>query len=155
MELLLWRHAEAEDGVSDLARKLTAKGEKQARRVAQWLNDRLPNSARIVSSPALRAQQTARALAELSDRKLKVLPQLSPGASVEEILHAVDWPHARGTIVAVGHQPTLGLVASKLLTGTEQPWAIKKGALWWLSSRTEEGDSSAVLLLAAISPNLL
>jgi len=154
MELLLWRHAEAEDGAPDLARKLTAKGEKQARRVAQWLNDRLPGSARIVASPAMRTQQTARALTELADRKLKILPQLAPGSSVEDFLRAADWPHARGALVAVGHQPMLGLVASKLLTGIEQPWAIKKGALWWLSSRSEEGDS-AVVLIAAISPNLL
>jgi len=155
MDLLLWRHAEAEDGLPDLARELTGKGEKQARRVAQWVNDRLPNSARIVASPALRTQQTARALTELSGRKLKILPQLAAGSSVEEFLRAVDWPHARGAVVAVGHQPMLGLVASKLLTGMEQPWAIKKGALWWFSSRTEEADSSAILLIAAISPNLL
>jgi len=155
MDLLLWRHAEAEDGGPDLARKLTAKGEKQSRRVAQWLNDRLPGSARVLTSPALRAQQTARALTELSNRKLKVLQQLAPGASVDEFLRAVDWPHARGAVLAVGHQPMLGLVASKLLTGIEQPWAIKKGGLWWFSSRTDEGESSSLLLIAAISPSLL
>ena len=155
MELLLWRHAEAEDTLPDVARELTAKGQKQARRVAQWLNDRLPGSARVVTSPALRAQQTARALTELSNRKLKILPQLAPGSSVEEFLRAVDWPQGRGAVVAVGHQPTLGLVASKLLTGIEQPWALKKGAVWWFSSRTEEGDSSELLLLAAVTPNLL
>jgi len=154
MELLLWRHAEAEDGVPDLGRKLTAKGEKQARRMAQWLNDRLPGSARIVASPAVRTQQTARALLDLYDRKLKILPQLGPDAGVEEFLRAVDWPDARGTIVAVGHQPTLGLVASKLLTGVEQPWSIKKGALWWLSSRTEDGDSAASVI-AMVNPSLL
>jgi len=155
MDLLLWRHAEAEDGGPDLARKLTAKGEKQSRRVAQWLNDRLTGSARVLTSPALRAQQTARALTELSNRKLKVLQQLAPGASVDEFLRAVDWPHARGAVLAVGHQPMLGLVASKLLTGIEQPWAIKKGGLWWFSSRTDEGESSSLLLIAAISPSLL
>jgi phosphohistidine phosphatase len=154
MELLLWRHAEAEDGVPDMGRKLTAKGEKQARRLAQWLNDRLPGSARIVASPAIRTQQTARALIDLSDRKFKLLPELAPGAGVEEFLRAVDWPHARNTIVAVGHQPTLGLVASKLLSGVEQPWSIKKGALWWLSSRTENGDSAATLI-AMVNPSLL
>jgi len=154
MELLLWRHAEAENGVPDLGRKLTAKGEKQARRVAQWLNDRLPESARVVASPAVRAQQTARALIELSDRKLKILPQLAPGTGVEEFLRAVRWPDARATVVAVGHQPMLGLVASRLLAGTEQPWAIKKGALWWLSSRPEEGDSEAALI-AMVNPNLM
>jgi phosphohistidine phosphatase len=154
MELLLWRHAEAENGSPDLERKLTARGEKHARRVAVWLNDRLPESARIVASPALRTQQTARALVELSGRKLKVLPQLGPGASVDEFLRAVDWPSARSTIVAIGHQPALGLVASTLLAGTAQPWAIKKGALWWLSSRPEEGDLEAALI-AMVNPSLM
>jgi phosphohistidine phosphatase len=154
MELLLWRHAEAESSAPDLGRKLTAKGEKQARRMAQWLNDRLPESARILASPAVRTQQTAQALVELSGRKIKIVPALGPGATAEDFLQAVDWPDARSTIVAVGHQPTLGLVASRLLCGSEQPWAIRKGALWWFSSRPDEGSSDAALV-AMVNPNLM
>jgi len=154
MELLLWRHAEAENSTPDLGRKLTARGEKHARRVAQWLNDRLPSSARILASPAVRTQQTARALLELADRKFKTVPQLAPGASVEDFLKAVDWPDGRHTIVAVGHQPTLGMVASALMTGVEQDWEIKKGALWWLRSRSEDGDGQAALL-TMVNPSLM
>jgi len=154
MELLLWRHAEAENGAPDLDRKLTVKGAKQARRVALWLNDRLPGSARILCSPSVRTQQTARALVELSGRKLKIVPALAPGAGVAEFLRAVDWPSARHTVVAVGHQPTLGLVASTLLAGAEQPWGIKKAALWWLSSQPEEGEGESALV-AMINPSLM
>ncbi len=154
MELLLWRHAEAESGLPDLARKLTPKGEKQARRVAQWLNNRLPETARILCSPAVRTQQTAQALLELTGGKLRIVAEIAPGASAEEFLRAVDWPDARATIVAVGHQPALGRVASRLLCGTEQPWAIRKGAVWWFSSRPDEGDSDAALV-TMINPNLL
>jgi phosphohistidine phosphatase len=154
MELVLWRHAEAEDGLPDLARALTPKGEKQARRMAQWLNDRLPESARVLASPAMRAQQTARALTDLGGRKLRTVAALAPDTEVEDFLRAVDWPHGRQLVVAVGHQPTLGLVASRLLSGTEQAWAIKKGALWWLSSRADEGAEAATLL-AAIHPGVL
>jgi phosphohistidine phosphatase len=154
MELLLWRHAEAENGLPDLDRKLTGKGEKQARRVGQWLNDRLPESARVLTSPTVRTQQTARALTELSRRKLKIVPPIGPGATAEEFLRAVDWPHARSTIVAVGHQPTLGMVASLLLAGEVQPWVIKKGAVWWFSSRPEEGEGAAALV-AMVNPNLM
>jgi phosphohistidine phosphatase len=68
MELILWRHAEAEIGEPDLGRKLTPRGEKQARRVAEWLHAQLPDSARILVSPATRAQQTAKALAEVTHR---------------------------------------------------------------------------------------
>jgi len=155
MELLLWRHAEAESGVPDLERKLTARGEKHARRVAQWLNDRLPGAARILVSPALRTRQTAGALIDISDRRLRVVPGIAPGASAEQFLRAVDWrPEAKGTIVAVGHQPTLGLVASRLLSGQEQGWAIKKGALWWLSSRPEDGEGDTALI-AVVNPGFL
>ena len=65
MELILWRHADAEDaapGKPDAERSLTAKGEKQARRVAGWLKKQLPEDTRVVVSPARRAQQTAQAL---------------------------------------------------------------------------------------------
>lgn len=154
MELLLWRHAEAEAGMPDLARKLTPKGEKQARRVAQWLNTHLPESARILCSPAVRTQQTAQALVELTGGKLRIVAEIAPGASAEAFLRAVDWPNAKTTIVAVGHQPTLGLVASRLLCGAEQPWAIRKSALWWFSSRPDEGNSDAALV-TMINPNLL
>ena len=60
MELILWRHAEAEPGEPDLGRKLTAKGEKQARRVAEWLHSHLPQTAKIYVSPA-RARPADRA----------------------------------------------------------------------------------------------
>ncbi len=62
MELILWRHAEAEDGFPDAARKLTEKGLQQAHNMAKWLKPRLPRNARIMVSPAKRTQQTALAL---------------------------------------------------------------------------------------------
>ncbi len=154
MELILWRHAEAEPGEPDLGRQLTAKGEKQARRGADWLHARLPDSARILVSPATRAQQTAQALAEMSRRKIRTLEQIAPGAGAEEVLLAVGWPDARAPIVAVGHQPTLGRVASLLLTGAELPWSVKKGAIWWLSS-TERGGPEEAVLRAVINPDLV
>jgi phosphohistidine phosphatase len=153
MELILWRHAEAEPGEPDLGRRLSSKGEKQARRIAEWLHGRLPDSARILVSPATRAQQTAQALADLSRRKFKTLEQIAPGATVEELLSAVGWPGSRSPIVAVGHQPTLGLVASRLIAGTERPWSVKKGAVWWLSSN-ERGELEEAVLRAVINPDL-
>lgn len=152
MDLVLWRHAEAEAGDPDEGRRLTAKGEKQARRVAQWLHARLPDSARILVSPALRAQQTAQALAELSKRKIKTLETLAPGALPQDVLAAVDWPHARATVVVVGHQPTLGAVASVLLAGRELPWSIKKAGVWWLQAREDDGEHE-VVLRAVIGPD--
>jgi phosphohistidine phosphatase len=154
MELLLWRHCEAEAGEPDLGRALTGKGEKQARRVAAWLHAHLPDSARILASPARRAQQTAAALAELAPRRMKTVDALAPGASAEDVLTAAHWPHAKSTVVVVGHQPTLGWVASRLLTGAEADWAVKKGGVWWFSSRSRLGVEQAVLR-AVINPDLL
>jgi phosphohistidine phosphatase len=154
MDLVLWRHAEAEAGEPDEGRRLTAKGDKQARRAAEWLHAHLPDSARILVSPALRAQQTAQALAELSHRKFKTVEALAPGASAEDVLRAVDWPYSRATVVVVGHQPTLGEVASLLLAGRPLPWTVKKAGIWWLQARERDG-ASQVALRAVVNPDLL
>jgi phosphohistidine phosphatase len=154
MELLLWRHCEAEPGEPDLGRALTGKGEKQARRMAAWLHAQLPQSARILTSPARRAQQTAQALAELAPRKLKTVDALAPGAGVGDVLRAVRWPDAESVVVVVGHQPTLGWVASHLLSGSEADWPIRKGGLWWFSWR-ERGGVGQVVLRAVLGPDLL
>jgi phosphohistidine phosphatase len=154
MELILWRHAEAEIGEPDLGRKLTPRGEKQARRVAQWLQSQLPDSARLLVSPATRAQQTAQALAEISHRKLRTLEDIAPGASARDVLAAADWPRAKAPTVIVGHQPTLGQVAALLLAGEVQDWSVKKGGVWWISSREREGVEQTVLR-AVIAPDLL
>ena len=154
MELILWRHAEAEAAEPDLGRKLTAKGEKQARRIAEWLHAQLPDSARVLVSPAARAQQTAQALADLSRRKFRTVDRLGPGASADDVFAVAGWPEGKSTVVIVGHQPTLGWVASRLLAGRELDWSIKKGAFWWFSARERAGDDQ-VVLRAVISPDLL
>ncbi len=154
MDLILWRHAQAqmllaEDGESvlpfelerDLARTLTPKGQRQAERMAEWLNQRLPDTTRVLVSPALRTQQTAAALG----RKVRTLDALNPLASVDDLLAAARWPASRDPVLIVGHQPTLGLLAARLLTGQDQPWSVRKGAVWWLRSREREGDEQVVL----------
>jgi phosphohistidine phosphatase len=153
MDLLLWRHADAHepaDGQQDADRPLTAKGERQAQRVAKWLNQQLPASARVLASPARRTQQTAAAL----ERKIKTVPALATDGSVEGLLHAVRWPDAREPVLVVGHQPTLGLVAAYLLAGQAQPWAVRKGAVWWLRGREREGQVQ-VVLHAVLAPELV
>jgi phosphohistidine phosphatase len=150
MDLILWRHAEAEPGVADLDRRLTAKGDEQAARMAKWLDRQLPATARILSSPADRAQQTARAL----KRKVRVAAELAPGASAADILAVAGWPDAREPVVVVGHQPALGEVAALLLTGEEAPWSVRKGAVWWLSNRDRDGGSTVVLKVV-LGPDFL
>ena len=109
--------------------------------MATWLDRHLPATARILSSPADRTQQTARAL----KRKFHVAPALAPGASASDILAAAGWPDAREPVVVVGHQPTLGEVAALLLTGEDASWSVRKGAVWWLSNRVRDSGSGVVL----------
>ncbi|WP_296660601.1 phosphohistidine phosphatase SixA [Paraburkholderia sp.] len=153
MHLILWRHAEAEDvAASDLARQLTARGRKQSQSVAKWLHARLPDDALILASPAARTIQTVEALTD----QYRVVRELAPNASVDDVLTAVGWPEGLApTVVVVGHQPTLGEVAAQLLSGGQDPhsWALKKGALVWIASRERNGNEHAVLH-AAITPEL-
>jgi phosphohistidine phosphatase len=148
MDLVLWRHAEAEDGADDAARALTRKGAQQAARMAEWLDARLPRSARVLASPAVRAQQTARTLS----REMETVQALKPGAQPAAVLRAAGWPGGPGTIVDVGHQPALGAAAALALTGKAAQWRLRKGGLWWISA--EAGESSAVVI-AVMSPDLL
>lgn len=153
MDLILWRHAEAEMFAAeggDLQRALTAKGERQARRMADWLNQRLPASARILSSPALRCRTTAEALG----RDFKIVPALAPDASPQAVLEAARWPSATEAVLVCGHQPTLGQVAAQLLAGQEHDWSVKKGAVWWLRSRERDGVAE-VTLVAMQAPDCL
>jgi phosphohistidine phosphatase len=150
MDLILWRHCEAEPGEPDLGRRLTSKGAKQAERMAAWLDAHLPDTCRILVSPADRAQQTALAL----QRKFKTVPELGPGASVASVLAAVNWPESREPVLVIGHQPTIGTVASFLMSGEESYWSVRKGAVWWLSNRAKEGGA-AVVLKVVIGPDFV
>lgn len=145
MDLILWRHAEAqepEEGMSDLARPLTRRGDKQAARMAAWLDRQLPEGTRILVSPAVRTEQTARALG----RKYRVQDELRPGASPEQLLQLVGWPLARVPVLVVGHQPTLGETISRVLGMAEPECSVKKGAVWWLRSRERDGELQTVVV---------
>lgn len=150
MDLILWRHADAEDAVPDLTRNLTTKGDRQAKRMAGWLRLHLPKHARILSSPANRTRQTADAL----HMKYEVRDDLAPECSAHQLLRATGWPNGDGVVVLVGHNPAISELASLLLAGTPFPVTLRKGAAWWFSSRTREGEES-IVLKAAMLPSML
>lgn len=147
MDIILWRHAQAEDGLPDMERQLTPLGRKQAARMAAWLDRSLPSGCRVLCSPAVRTQQTADAL----KRKYKIVPGIGPGATPQQVLEAAGWPDGRGPILLVGHQPWLGQVAALLLTGQAQDWTVKKANAWWISQRDRE-DGNPVYLKAVLAP---
>ena len=150
MDLILWRHAEAEEGGPDLARTLTSKGRKQAARVAEWLLQRLPAKFTVLASPAARAQQTAEALAA----RVKTVDKLKPGAAVSDVLQAAGWPDGDGVVLVVGHQPDLGSVVAHLLGNAGGSCSIKQGGLWWLRSRSRD-EGEQIVVRVVVSPELL
>jgi phosphohistidine phosphatase len=150
MDLILWRHADAAEGGRDLDRKLTAKGRKQAARMAEWLLARLPSRYSVFSSPARRARETADALGV----RYKIADPLAPGATPAAILEVAGWPAERGTVLIAGHQPDLGRLAARLVAGIDAEWSVRKGGVWWLSSREREGEIQ-VVVRAVVSPDLL
>jgi phosphohistidine phosphatase len=164
MDLIAWRHADAEDlseGIapsvimasdyqSDLARCLSPKGLRQATRMAKWLDSKLPDNSRILVSPAVRCEQTVVPLG----RKYKICPELSPGGTVDELLALTNWPDSKYPVVLVGHQPTLGQVVNRLLGLEGIDISLRKGSLWWLRSRLREGQRQA-LVVTVQSPDLI
>ena len=150
MDLILWRHAEAEDEDDDMAdidRPLTPKGEKQAQRVGAWLDRHLPDGTRVLVSPALRCQQTALALG----RKFKLRDELAPSATAADLLEVAQWPHARYPVMLVGHQPVLGEALARLLNVSNGGCNVRKGAVWWLRTRERDGHEQT-LVWAVQSP---
>jgi phosphohistidine phosphatase len=164
MDLIAWRHADAEDlseGIapsaimagdyqSDLARSLSPKGLRQATRMAQWLDRKLPDHARILVSPAVRCEQTVVPLG----RKFKICPELSPSGSVDDLLALAQWPDSKYPVVVVGHQPTLGQMVNRLLGLDGIDISLRKGSLWWLRSRLRDGQTQTIVVTVQ-SPDFL
>ncbi len=147
-DLILWRHAEAQPGVIDDVRPLTRDGRKQAQRVAAWLRKRSVSGAVVLVSPALRAQQTAKAFT----RRFETTARVGTAASARKLLAAAGWPHGRGMAVVVGHQPEIGRAAALAVTGRAADWDIRKGALWWIRRRK---GGKRITVCAVVSPDLL
>lgn len=152
MDLIIWRHAEAHDHPDpllgrpgdpmDLARRLTPRGEKQAARMAAWLDRQLPESTRVFVSPAQRTDQTVQALG----RRFRHRDELLPGSDAMPLLDLAQWPQARTPVLLVGHQPTCGQLIAHLLGLAAQECPVKKGAVWWLRYRERDGKPQAVVV---------
>ena len=153
MDLIFWRHAEAFDaleGQDDLSRTLTPKGEKQALRMGQWLDRQLPEGVRVISSPAVRCEQTVKALG----RKVKFKTELHPEGSMDDLLVTAGWPDSKMSVLIVGHQPVLGQAIAHLLGLPEGECSVRTGAVWWLRSRVRD-DVTQTVVVSVQTPELL
>ena len=120
MRLYLVRHAYAAPGEPDELRTLTPEGRRDARALGELLaSDGIQPDA-ILSSPLLRARETAEELARATGVQATADERLGPGATTADVLEAVE---GRGeTVVVVGHQPDCGRIAAELGDGTEPPF---------------------------------
>ena len=171
--VILWRHAQAEQadlelGEQDNARQLTHKGHNQAKCMARWLKQHLPENTLLLSSPAVRAVQTAEAL----PHKIQLNNALKPGANLTDVLNALTQYQQQKNILIVGHQPWLGELVAYLLAQATfdvadiqspnvqspmvQSVGIKKGAVWWLRRHSLEASQPACYKLHTLqTPSLL
>ena len=123
MRLFLVRHAEAAPGEPDELRPLTPAGRDVARHLGERLAKEHPDA--VVSSPLLRARETAELIARAGGLTPEADERLAPGATAEDLKAATS---GRGdTVVAVGHQPDCGEIAAEL-SGAPPP-AFPPGGL--------------------------
>jgi phosphohistidine phosphatase len=156
MQLILWRHADAEDNAAnDLSRNLTPRGVKQAERAAAWLTKKIGAEAlardwTIVASPANRAVQTASAL----KTPFAIEASVGPDVPIENILRAAGWPTHQKNVMVVAHQPVLGICIAHLLGEPEGYIDLAKGELWWLQSEDATHSRGSASVVDRIAPDL-
>lgn len=142
--VLLWRHAEAEvmsQSGLDMDRKLSPKGEQDALKMATWLVALLPPDCLILTSPALRCQQTANALNQVNPQQqflIQVAEDLNVESYSQDVLDIIEARRALPYFLMIGHQPYLGEVICQLIDMSPVHCAVKKGAVWWIKTRQHE-----------------
>jgi phosphohistidine phosphatase len=146
MDLILIRHAEAEDTFPDAQRKLTPKGKKDAAKIAKWLLDRIPKDFELYSSNLVRAKETASFLM----KEPVIIDELLPHIDPRRLLDKVSWPYDDSTVILVGHQPQIGAIAAYIL-GLNGSLKTRKTSLWWFKGDTNKEFE----LFCHISPSSL
>jgi phosphohistidine phosphatase len=131
------RHAHAEKGEPDETRQLSQRGRDEARALAKQLAEHDARPELVLTSPLVRARQTAQALADEMGVQLRVDERLSPGATVALVRQALDGQD--GPVAVVGHQPDLSEIAFEL-TG-EDP-GFPTGGVAEIDVKTERSRGS-------------
>jgi phosphohistidine phosphatase len=156
MKLLIVRHAIAEDreefartGKDDDLRPITDEGRKKMKQGARGLRTLVPEIDLLATSPLTRAAQTAAVLDSVYGGLREVeISELAPEASPVEFL---SWLRKQDgeNVAVVGHEPSISLIVSWLLTGTEKRLlSFRKGGACMLEFPGEVGAGTASLLWA-------
>jgi phosphohistidine phosphatase len=158
MQILIIRHAKAGQrgllgfiGKKDATRPLTDAGRRDMRKAVRGLQKLVPEIDVIASSPLTRARETADIVSRrYDDIPVMELAPLAPGGSKEDVLAWLRDQKATATVVLVGHEPDLGILASWLLSGGAESFlSLKKGAacLIEMSEKPTPGSGSLEWLL--------
>jgi phosphohistidine phosphatase len=151
MKLYLVRHAIAEDSAGyedDSLRPLTEKGRERMKRIAAALMEIGVQPDLIVSSPYLRASQTASILAKALKYREEILysDSLVPMGKTDDMIGEINDKYSVDELMLVGHEPGLSTLASVLLAGDPDiPINFKKGGVCCLSVNDLHDDRKAVL----------
>jgi phosphohistidine phosphatase len=150
MEIYLIRHAHAEDGAADAARKLSAKGNRQIARMAVMMRrGELLDAREFWHSPLVRARDTAKLLAERLGGGIRLVETKGMEPYADPAVLARRVQKLREPVALVGHEPHLGALASLLIAGRDDPslLILKKGAMAAL-----EGSGRSWALRWLVSP---
>lgn len=129
MDLFLLRHANADTkAATDAERPLSEKGIAQSESVARFCKEHLIAPVLILTSPLVRAQQTAEIVAGRLGIELKTVPWLASGMKPETALRELGSHTSRAGVMIVGHEPDFSALAAHLLGGEAQ-LHLRKGSL--------------------------
>ena len=132
MQLFLLRHGIAEDqraNGTDFDRALTTEGRDDLARIARGLHRMKVAPAAILSSPLVRARQTAKIVAPVLGRQVEIVDRLAAGVSFEEMLRVIEGRSSAGSLMLVGHEPDLSTAAALLVGAPENALVLKKAGL--------------------------
>lgn len=154
MQLLIIRHAIAEEredfakkGEGDDDRPLTAFGKRRMQRNAQGLRRIASHIEVLAASPLVRAQQTARIVAEeYRIRDIQTVDALRPDRRSRELITWLSKQDADATIAVVGHEPHLGTLITWCVSGVERPGlTLKKGGVALVEFEGKPGPGKGAL----------
>lgn len=154
MTIIIFRHgpagnseAWAAEGKSDASRPLTEQGRDKTVKGAQGLKSEVEDLDLIATSPYVRCRQTADVLADAyPGAKLIELPSLRPGGSLDKTISWLGSLKGKAAVALIGHEPGLGLLTSRLLSGKQGAFIrLKKGAAAILEAPVPVKPGRAVL----------
>jgi phosphohistidine phosphatase len=162
MRLYIVRHAIAlshgAPGISDEDRTLTEEGIKKMRQAAAGLRGLGYIPELMLSSPLVRAVQTAEILQEVYGKgvEIRITESLAPSGNRRDLYREIaQYQKKLESLMIVGHQPSLGEIAAEIAWGTQDCWLdLKKGGACAIETESMEGIPKG-RLISLLTPSIL